>query len=150
MEKEAAVNWEAERSTRSLDASVIRAGDNAVLRNTYRLLSLTLAFSALAAVGTAALGLPAPGLLLTLAGYFGLLFATARLRNSGWGLVSVFALTGFMGYTIGPLLNAYLALANGPALVATSMGVTGVVFMGLSAYARSARAVNMLMAKLPR
>ncbi len=125
-------------------AALDRVGDHAVLRNTYRLLSLTLAFSALVAAGSAVLRLPGPGLLLTLAGYFGLLFLTARLRNSAWGLASVFALTGFMGYTMGPLLNAYLSLGNGPALVATAMGTTGVVFLGLSAYARSVRAVNML------
>ena len=53
------------------------------------------------------------GLLLTLAGYFGLLFATAKFRNSSLGLVFVFALTGFMGYTLGPILNAYLSLPGG-------------------------------------
>lgn len=117
---------------------------NKVLRNTYRLLAMTLVFSALAAVGTATLALPAPGIIVTLAGYFGLLFLTSSLRNSAWGLVSVFGLTGFMGYTLGPVLNAYLATANGPALVATAMGVTGAVFLGLSFYARSARAPDML------
>ncbi|MGB5209553.1 MAG: Bax inhibitor-1/YccA family protein [Gammaproteobacteria bacterium] len=121
-----------------------QAAGNAVLRNTYRLLSMTLGFSALVALGAAALRLPAPGLMLTLVGYFGLLFLTMRLRNSAWGLASVFALTGFMGYTIGPILNAYLSLANGPALVATAMGTTGVAFMGLSIYARRQNAVNML------
>ena len=121
-----------------------QAAGNAVLRNTYRLLSLTLGFSALVALGAAALRLPAPGLMLTLVGYFGLLFLTMRLRNSAWGLASVFALTGFMGYTIGPILNSYLSLANGPALVATAMGTTGVAFMGLSIYARRQNAVNML------
>jgi len=121
-----------------------QAAGNTVLRNTYRLLSLTLGFSALVALGAAALRLPAPGLMLTLVGYFGLLFLTMRLRNSAWGLASVFALTGFMGYTIGPILNSYLSLANGPALVATAMGTTGIAFMGLSIYARRQNAVNML------
>ena len=115
----------------------------AVLRNTYRLLSMNLAFSALTAVGSAALALPHPGLLLTLAGYFGLLFLTSRLRNSAWGLASVFALTGFMGYTLGPILNAYLAMSGGPSVVATAMGGTAAVFLGLSAYARSAPVTNM-------
>jgi modulator of FtsH protease len=115
-----------------------------VLRNTYRLLSMTLAFSAVTAATSAALNLPYPGLLLTLAGYFGLLFLTSYLRNSAWGLVSVFALTGFMGYTLGPILNAYLSLANGGTLVASAMATTGVVFLGLSAYARSSAAPNMM------
>jgi modulator of FtsH protease len=121
-----------------------RAASNAVLRNTYWLLGLTLVFSGATALLSAVLALPSPGLMLTLAGYFGLLFLTARLRNSHWGLVSIFALTGFMGYTLGPMLNAYLSLANGPQLVATAMGVTGIAFFGLSAYARSTRAVNMM------
>lgn len=115
-----------------------------VLRNTYRLLAMTLAFSGVAALASAALALPHPGLIVTLVGYFGLLFATAKLRNSGWGLVAVFALTGFMGYTLGPILSAYLALANGGTIVATAMGLTGFIFFGLSAYARSSNAVNML------
>ena len=112
---------------------------NKVLRNTYALLSMTLLFSALNAGISMALNLPHPGLLLTLVGYFGLLFATTRLRNSGWGLVSVFALTGFMGYTLGPILNAYLALANGGQLVMTAMGATGAIFLGLSGYALVSR-----------
>ena len=122
----------------------VAAGAEATLRNTYRLLSMTLAFSAVVAAASAALQLPYPGLLLTLGGYFGLLFLTSYLRNSAWGLVSVFALTGFMGYTLGPLLSAYLTLANGSTLIATAMGTTGVVFLALSAYARSERAVDML------
>ena len=112
---------------------------NKVLRNTYALLSLTLLFSALTAGVSMAFGLPHPGLLLTLAGYFGLLFATAHFRNSGLGLVCVFALTGFMGYTLGPILAAYLALANGGQLVMTAMGATGAIFLGLSAYALVSR-----------
>ena len=112
---------------------------NKVLRNTYVLLSMTLLFSALSAGVSMALNLPHPGLLLTLVGYFGLLFATTRFRNSGWGLFFVFALTGFMGYTLGPILSAYLALANGGQLVMTAMGATGVTFLGLSGYALVSR-----------
>jgi modulator of FtsH protease len=118
------------------------AAGNKVLRDTYRLLSATLLFSAVVAATSVALRLPAPGLLLTLAGYFGLLFLTFRLRNSAWGLGSVFALTGFMGYTLGPIIGHYLTMANGPQLVATTMGVTAVTFLGLSWYARSPTAVN--------
>ena len=112
---------------------------NRVLRNTYALLSMTLLFSAVTAGASMALNLPHPGLLLTLIGYFGLLFATTRFRNSGLGLVCVFALTGFMGYTLGPILSAYLALANGGQLVMTAMGATGAIFLGLSGYALVSR-----------
>mgnify|MGYP001828032609 CR=1 FL=1 len=112
---------------------------NRVLRNTYALLALTLLFSALTAGISMALKLPHPGLLLTLAGYFGLLFLTTRYRNSAIGLAMVFALTGFMGYTLGPLLNAYLSLSNGPQLVMTALGGTGLIFLGLSGYALVSR-----------
>ena len=112
---------------------------NKVIRNTYTLLSMTLLFSALTAGLSMALNLPHPGLLLTLGGYFGLLFATARFRNSSLGLAFVFALTGFMGYTLGPILNAYLALPNGGQIVMTAMGGTGVIFLGLSGYALTTR-----------
>ena len=112
---------------------------NKVIRNTYLLLSLTLAFSALTAGVSLMLQLPHPGLLITLVGYFGLLFAIARFRNSALGLALVFALTGFMGYTLGPILNSYLSLPNGGQLVMTAMGATGIIFLGLSAYALTSR-----------
>ncbi len=143
------LNPETVRSNSASDVRTAQIGGatlatNRVLSNTYRLLAMTLLFSAATAGATAALGLPAPGLLLTLAGYFGLLFLTSALRNSIWGLASVFALTGFMGYTLGPIINAYLTLANGPTLVASAAGVTGISFIGLSFYARRADAFNML------
>ena len=92
---------------------------NKVIRNTYMLLSATLLFSALTASISMAMNLPHPGLLLTLVGYFGLLFLTAKFRNSAAGLGFVFALTGFMGFTLGPIMNAYLALPNGGQIVMT-------------------------------
>jgi modulator of FtsH protease len=112
---------------------------NAVLRNTYLLLSMTLLFSAVTAGVSMVFNLPHPGMLLTLGGYFGLLFATAKFRNSSLGLVFVFALTGFLGYTLGPILNAYLSLANGAQIVTTAMAGTGVIFIGLSGYALVSR-----------
>ncbi len=112
---------------------------NKLIRNTYTLLSMTLLFSAFVAGISMTLNLPHPGLVITLVGYFGLLFLTAKLRNSIWGLPSVFALTGFMGLTLGPLLNAYLSLPNGTELVMTAMGMTGLIFLSLSAYAISSR-----------
>lgn len=121
-----------------INGDTVRAGTlstNKVIRNTYALLSMTLIFSAVTAGFSMLLNLPHPGVLLTLVGYFGLLFATAKFRNSGLGLLFVFALTGFMGYTLGPILNAYLSLANGGQIVMTAMVTTGLVFVGLSGYA---------------
>jgi modulator of FtsH protease len=112
---------------------------NRVLRNTYALLALTLLFSAFTAGVSMALELPHPGMLLTLAGYFGLLYLTTRYRNSGIGLAMVFALTGFMGYTLGPMLNAWLSMSNGPQLVMTALGGSAVIFLGLSGYALFSR-----------
>jgi modulator of FtsH protease len=112
---------------------------NKVIRNTYILLSMTLVFSALTAAASMVLKLPHPGLLITFAGYFGLLFLTTRFRDSGLGLLFVFALTGFMGYTLGPILNAYLSLPNGNQLVMTALGATGVIFLSLSGYALTSR-----------
>jgi modulator of FtsH protease len=124
-------------------SSSMDRASSAILRNTYRLLAMTLAFSAVIAGLSAALRLPHPGIMLTLAGYFGLLFLTSHLRNSAWGLVSVFALTGFMGYTLGPIIGAYLSLPGGPDIVLTAMGATAVIFLGLSWYARRESAPDM-------
>ncbi len=112
---------------------------NKVVRNTYILLSMTLLFSALTAGVSMALKLPYPGMLITLGGYFGLLFLTTRFRNSSLGLVFVFALTGFMGYTLGPILNMYASLPNGDQIIMTALGGTGVIFLSLSGYALTSR-----------
>jgi len=106
-----------------------------VLRNTYLLLSMTLLFSAVMAGVSLHLGAPPLNIFVQLIGMFGLLFLTMFLRNSVWGIVCVFAFTGFMGYTLGPTLNAYLtAFTNGSELVLTSLGATGVIFVALSGY----------------
>lgn len=122
--------------TRS-EASVLST--NKVIRNTYMLLSMTLAFSALTAGLSMALGLPHPGILITLVGYFGLLFLTTKFRNSGLGVLFVFALTGFMGLTLGPVVSKYLALPNGSQIVMQAMAGTAAIFLGLSAYALTTR-----------
>ena len=105
-----------------------------VLRNTYLLLSMTLLFSAVTAGVSMALNLPHPGLILTLVGYFGLLFATSKFRNRGLGIVFVFALTGFMGLTLGPILNVYLSFAGGQQIIFNALAATGVIFFSLSAF----------------
>ncbi len=108
---------------------------NTVLRNTYILLSMTLLFSAaMATVAMLSNAAPLPFLIL-LAGTYGLLFLTHALQNSSWGILSVFAFTGFMGYSLGPILNAYLYMyTNGASLIATSLGATGIVFFALSGH----------------
>ncbi len=112
---------------------------NKVLRNTYLLLSLTLLFSALTAGFAMVTNAPPLHWLITLGGYFGLLFVVTRLRNSAWGLAAVFALTGFLGYTLGPILNLYLSLPNGSQVVMTALAGTGAIFLALSGYALISR-----------
>jgi modulator of FtsH protease len=125
--------------------AVVRASQavlatNSLIRNTYMLLSMTLLFSAAMAGVAMATNAPMMNVWLVLGGYFGLLFLTHVLRDSAWGLFSVFALTGFMGYTLGPILNAYIAhYSNGSQLVAYALGSTGAIFLGLSGYALTTR-----------
>lgn len=108
---------------------------HSVLRNTYFLLSLTLLFSAIMAVVAMKTGATQMNFIVLLVGMFGLLFLTMALRNSAWGLVSIFAFTGFMGYTLGPVMNMYLTeFTNGSQLIFTSLGATGVIFFALSGY----------------
>ncbi|MBK7541998.1 MAG: Bax inhibitor-1/YccA family protein [Candidatus Competibacteraceae bacterium] len=112
---------------------------NKVLRNTYLLLSMTLLFSAFTAGVAIVTHAPPLHWLITLGGYFGLLFVVTKLRNSVWGLAAVFALTGFLGYTLGPILSLYLSLPNGPQLVMTALAGTGAIFLALSGYALVSR-----------
>jgi len=113
---------------------------NKLIRNTYTLLSITLMFSALTAGLSMMFNLPFMSPLLTLGGYFGLLFVTTKLRNSAWGLVSIFALTGFMGLTLGPIISLYITqFSNGTELVMLALGGTGAIFLGLSGYALTTR-----------
>lgn len=116
-----------------------------VLRNTYALLSMTLLFSAAIAATSASLRLPAPGLLLTLGGYFGLLFAVHKFKDSGWALLAVFGLTGFMGYSLGPVLAKSLALPGGDQVVALALAATGATFLALSAWVLTTRRDFSLM-----
>ena len=111
---------------------------NKVLRSTYALLALTLLWSAVTASVSVAMAAPHLGI-VTLVVFIGLLFAVHKTANSGWGLVWTFVLTGFMGFSLAPLLGAVLNLANGGALVAQSLGITAVAFFGLSVYAVTTR-----------
>ena len=111
---------------------------NKVLRSTYALLAMTLLWSAVTASVAVAMAAPSLGF-ITLVVFLGLLYAVHKTANSGWGLVWTFALTGFMGFSLAPLLGAVLNLADGGALVAQSLGITAVAFFGLSIYVVSTK-----------
>lgn len=113
---------------------------NKVLRNTYLLLGLTFLWSALVAYVSMALQLPPLHPILMIVGMYGLMFLTHSTRNSGLGLLAVFAFTGFMGYTLGPILNLFMVnYVNGPRLITTALGGTSVIFFALSAYTITTR-----------
>lgn len=113
---------------------------NKLLRNTYMLLSMTLLFSALTATASVFMQMPPITYLLSLGGAMLLMWlALPRTANSSAGLAVVFAITGLMGFGLGPILNNYLSLANGPQVIATALGGTGVIFLGLSGYALTTR-----------
>ena len=112
---------------------------NKVLRNTYTLLSMTLLFSAVVAYASMSANMPHPGFIITLVGFYGLLFLIHKFKNSGIGLALTFVFTGFLGYTIGPILNMYMGMQNGAQVISTALGLTGFVFLGLSAYALTSR-----------
>jgi len=113
---------------------------NKLIRNTYWLLSLTLLFSAMTAGVAMLINMPPLPWWVTLIGYMGLLFLTSYLQNSVWGLFSVFALTGFMGLTLGPIISVYLTVfSNGSELVMMAFGSTAAIFLGLSGYALTSK-----------
>jgi modulator of FtsH protease len=112
--------------------AVVSSDAASVLKNTYMLLGITLAFSAF--VAYLSMDMPRPGFIIILVGFYGLFFLTAKLRNSAWGLVSTFALTGFMGYTLGPIIGMFAGAGAMP-VVMNALGLTAFVFFGLSAYA---------------
>jgi len=113
---------------------------NKVLRNTYLLLSMTLFFSAMTAAVSMFLNLPPFGILVTLVGFYGLMFLTTKYSDRALGLVFTFALTGFMGLTLGPILNMYIShFSNGHELIIMALSGTGAIFLGLSAYALTTR-----------
>jgi modulator of FtsH protease len=113
---------------------------NSVLRNTYILLGLTLVFSGVMAGIAMATNARPMSPMFTIILYFGLFFITTRLSTSAWGLLAIFALTGFMGYTLGPILNMFIHnYANGTSIVMTSLGATGLIFFVLSGYALTTR-----------
>jgi len=113
-----------------------RSGSS-VLRNTYLLLSATLLFSALMAGVAMAVGAPRGAALACSLAAMGLLwFVVPRTANSANGIWVVFAVTGLLGFGLGPVINSYIGrYANGTEIVMLAFGLTGSIFVGLSAYA---------------
>jgi modulator of FtsH protease len=113
---------------------------NKVLRNTYMLLAMTLLFSAVTAAGSMMIGLGSGAALLMWVVSLGLLFfVLPRTENSASGIWVVFAVTGLLGASLGPMLSHYLSMANGPSLIMQSLAGTAIVFFGLSGYVLTTR-----------
>ena len=121
-------------SATGFDASALAA--NKVLRNTYALLAMTLVFSGVTATISASLQLPHMTSLICMGLAMVLIwFVMPKVANSASGIGVVFAITGLLGFSIGPMLNYYMSLQGGGQLIATSLGGTGLIFLALSAYA---------------
>jgi len=116
------------------DRQTAVASSNKVLRNTYMLLSMTLIFSAAMAGVAMAINAPYMGWIPLIVA-FALLFAINKMRNSVWGIALVFAFTGILGFSLGPVLNFYMQTAGGSQIVMTALGLTGLIFFSLSGYA---------------
>lgn len=113
---------------------------NKVLKNTYLLLSTTLGFSALMALISMAIGLPPLTYLASVIGAMVLgIFVLPKAANSSKGLGVIFLITGLLGFGLGSVLSMYLALPSGPQVIATAFAGTGIIFLGLSGYALSAK-----------
>ena len=126
-------------TTASMDSAAGIVSTNKVLSNTYWLLGLTLAFSALTAGIAVVVNMPPMiGLLCWGVGFI-MLFVVNRLADSAKGLPAIFVFTGLMGASIGPMLSYYLSMNNGPTMVLQALGGTALVFFSLSAYALNSK-----------
>jgi modulator of FtsH protease len=121
-------------STNPSTSSVSVADTSRILRQTYLLLSMTLIVSGITALVSQSLHLAGPGFIITLLAFYGMIYAIHKYQNSVGGIAWTFGLAAFMGYTIGPMLNHYLAMKNGGDLVANAMLLTAFTFFGLSGY----------------
>jgi len=111
-----------------------------VLRNTYFLLGLTLAFSTLTAGVAMAVGIGhGVGLVMSLIAMALIWFVLPKTANSGTGLLVVFAFTGLIGAGLGPVISRYLAMENGTTIILQALGGTAIIFVGLSAYVLASR-----------
>jgi modulator of FtsH protease len=112
---------------------------NKVLKNTYMLLSMTLAFSAVTAGVSMAMNLPHGAALIMMLVAFGLMFVVNKKADSASGVYWIFAFTGLMGASLGPMLSAYAAMPGGPAMIMQALGGTALIFFALSGYALTSK-----------
>ncbi len=112
---------------------------NKVLKNTYMLLSMTLAFSAVTAGISMAMNLPHGAALIMMLVAFGLMFVVNKKADSASGVYWIFAFTGLMGASLGPMLSAYAAMPGGPAMIMQALGGTALIFFALSGYALTSK-----------
>ena len=115
-------------------ATLERVATNRVLRNTYMLLSMTMLFSAVMTGVSMALNTPYFMSLTLLLASLGMIFVINRFRNSSWGILLVFAFTGMLGFSLGPIINLYVMQTGGTEIVMSATGLTGLIFFGLSGY----------------
>ena len=120
-------------STTQTGSRALSASAQKVLRNTYMLLGMTLAFSALTAFFSLVTGLQL-NIIVFIVGVYGLMFLTHKLADTAWGILCAFAFTGFMGLSLGPILSMYLGAGMGDVVV-SALSMTAFVFFGLSAFA---------------
>ncbi|MBL4940605.1 MAG: Bax inhibitor-1/YccA family protein [Colwellia sp.] len=112
---------------------------NKVLKNTYMLLSMTLAFSAVTASISMAMNLPHMAALVMMLVAFGLMFVVNKKADSASGIYWIFAFTGLMGASLGPMLSAYAAMPGGPSMIMQAFGGTALIFFALSGYALTSK-----------
>jgi modulator of FtsH protease len=112
---------------------------NKVLKNTYMLLSMTLAFSAVTAGVSMAMNLSHGVALIMMLVAFGLMFVVNKKADSASGVYWIFAFTGLMGASLGPMLSAYAAMPGGPAMIMQALGGTALIFFALSGYALTSK-----------
>ena len=124
-------------ATGGIETTALSPEISKVLRSTYLLLAATVTFSALMAGVSMAVNAPHFGL-WTLLPYFLCLWMTEKNKNNGSGLLWVFALTGWLGFTLGPILSYYLA-TQGSEPIMMALGSTALVFFAASAYVLTTR-----------
>ena len=121
-------------SAGSLPASPAR---QAVLRNTYLLLAVSMVPTVLGAwvgVSTGIFNMLGAGLslIIFLGGAFGFMFAIEKTKHSATRVYVLLGFTFFMGLMLSRLVGQLLGLRNGSSLVMTAFGGTAAIFAAMA------------------